>query len=134
MKKRVLVFAILSACSAHQDPPDCADVESKGAQVWVVDTEGNPVTDAEVTFSFEGGTEEEVTCLDGSSWVAYGRGAGTVDIRVRYNQPDPNDAGCSFEDQAAETVEVYGADCAGNVGPDVLVTLEIDTTLMVCAA
>ncbi|MFY0569940.1 hypothetical protein ACN28E_39765 [Archangium lansingense] len=82
------VLPLLPAC----EPMVCSAMRNGAFMVTVVDTQGNPVRDARVTFTPEGGSEQPAWCAEsagtGQSCERWTGGDGTGNYLVRATSAD----------------------------------------------
>ncbi len=100
----VLILTALSAC----EPMACDDMAVASVSIQVVDVDGNPLAATSVTYTVDGGAEQQAECLSEpcTEWVAGWEVEGEFEITVLYEETDPEDELCMWSASAVESVSV----------------------------
>lgn len=130
MHKTLAIVPILSLAftlSACEEVVECTDLAAASVNIQIVDVDGNPMVPTSVTYTVDGGAEQEAECVNEpcTEWVAGWEVEGDFEITVSYEEVDPEDELCSWSDSVTESVSVGLTEDECHVDGEVLeVTLD----------
>ncbi len=127
----LLALGLLApACAPDRDQPDPGEcspaMASTAVRLQLFDTEGFPIAGTRVSFTVDGGDEQDAVCAeddDCTEWVTgYDDVAGQYTLAIELEQPLPEDPSCFQWAWQTLTVDVEEGICT-------LATEEIPVTL-----
>ncbi len=126
----LLVPVLLWGCQV--DEIACDDSLMASVSISVTDLDGNPVSPTTLTYTVDGGEEQEADCLnaDCSEAAAGWEVPGEFEITGTVKEELAGDPCCWYDDRVTETLVIEQGECHVDGQP---LSLMLDIDQMICA-